>query len=68
MSVKQWAKHLRARVEHERIDFLIEWARKNGVENLQHLYETALAEFPMAGEKKARRYAEATLRKLRKTK
>ena len=68
MSVKQWAKHLWAHIERERVDFLVEWARKNGVENPQHIYETALAEFPMAGEKKARKYAEAALRKLGKNK
>lgn len=68
MSVKQWAKRLRARVEWERVDFLVEWARKNEVENLQHIYEKALAEFPMAGKLKARRYVEASLRKLGKTK
>jgi hypothetical protein len=32
VNVEQWAKHLRARVERERVDFLVEWARKNGVE------------------------------------
>jgi len=66
--VEQWAKNLRAHVERERIDFLVEWAMKNGVENCQHMYEKALAEFPMAGKQKARRYAEAALRKLVKTK
>ena len=68
MSVEKWAKHLRARIERERVDFLVEWARKNGVKNPQHIYETALAEFPMAGKQKARKYAEAALRKLGKTK
>ena len=68
VSIEHWAKRLRARVERERINFLVEWARKNGVENFQHIYKTALAEFPMAGKQKARRYAELALRELVKTK
>ena len=67
MNVKKWAKSLRVRVKRERIDFLVDWARKNGVENLQYIYERAGAEFPMAGEEKARSYTKAALRKLKKS-
>ena len=68
MNVKRWAESLRARVKRERVDFLVEWARKNRVKNLQSIYERAQAEFPMASEEKARSYAEAALRILRKSK
>ena len=66
MNVERWAKQLRARIERERVEFLVEWARKNGGKSLQNLYEKAQTEFHMAGEQKARKYAEAALRKIDK--
>ena len=65
VNVKQWAESLRRRVNHERINFLVEWASRNGVKDIQRIYERALAEFPIAGKGKARSYAKATLRTLR---
>ena len=68
VNVKQWAEFLRRHVRRERINFLVEWARENGVKNLQCIYEKARTEFPMAGEEKARSYTKAALKTLRKTK
>jgi len=65
VSVNKWAKRFWAHIERERVDFLVEWARKNRVENLQQICETALTEFPMAGKQKTRSYAKAALRKLK---
>ena len=68
VNAKQWVEFFRRRFRRERINFLVEWARENGVRNLQCIYEKARTEFPMAGEEKGRSYTKAALKTLRKTK
>ena len=65
MNVKKWAKSLRERVRRERVDFLVKWARENGVEDLQRIYEKARLKFPMASKENAHSYAVAALRNLK---
>ena len=65
MNVKKWAKSIRERVRRERVDFLLKWARENGVEDLQCIYEKARLEFPMASKENIHKCTEAALRILK---
>jgi len=66
MRTKQWSEFLRQRVRRERVAFLLEWAKENGVDDFQCIYEKARSEFPMASKENAHCYAEAALRILKK--
>ena len=66
MRTKQWSEFLRERVKRERVAFLVEWAKENGVDDYQRIYEKARSEFPMASKENTHSYAEAALRILKK--
>ena len=66
MRTKQWSEFLRERVKRERVAFLVEWARENGVDDYQRICEKARSEFPMASNENAQCYAEAALKILKK--
>ena len=66
MRTKQWSDFLRERVRRERVAFLVEWAKENGVNDYQRIYEGARSEFPMASKENANCYAEAALKILKK--
>jgi hypothetical protein len=63
---KQWSDFLRERVRRERVAFLVEWIKENGVNDYQRIYEMARSEFPMASKENAHCYAEAALKILKK--
>jgi hypothetical protein len=63
---KQWSEFLRERVKRERVAFLVKWAKENGVDDYQRIYEKARSEFPMASKENTHCYTEAALKILKK--
>jgi hypothetical protein len=63
---KQLSEFLRERVRRERVAFLVKWAKENGVDDYQRIYEKARSEFPMASKENTHCYAEAALKILKK--
>jgi len=63
---KQWSEFLRERVKRERVAFLVKWAKENGIDDYQRIYEKARSEFPMASKENTHCYTEAALKILKK--
>lgn len=66
MRTKRWSKLLRERIKRERVAFIVEWSKENGVNDYQRIYEKARSEFPMASKENSHCYAEAALKILKK--